>query len=127
MKIKGSLLKQEGEFELELQELTDFFSTITPEFVRQGGGILTDWARYWKWQNLIKIVKRSEKFIKENKLKKHNVPLKLLIPLLEKSTMEEEESMQDKWAALLARAISGDKRVKPNFVSILAGTIPRRS
>lgn len=49
------------------------------------------------------------------------VPPKILFPLLEGASFEEDESLHDMWAALLANAASPENRekVKPGFIATL--------
>lgn len=54
MKVKGSLTKQEAEIEVNKDEISSFFDGVIPEFVKQGGGILSDTVRYWRWINFTK-------------------------------------------------------------------------
>jgi hypothetical protein len=54
------------------------------------------------------------------------VPLKLLLPILEGASVEEDETLHDMWAALLANAASGEyiNKVRPGFVAILKQMAP---
>jgi hypothetical protein len=54
------------------------------------------------------------------------VPLKILQPLIEGASLEEEESMQERWANLLATAANpNEDEIPPSFTSILAELSPR--
>ena len=124
MKVKGSLLKQEGEFETNKEEIQTFLNVIVPTFVREGGGIISDTVKFWRWKNLVRIVKKAKDFIEEEEISPQEVPLKTTIPLLEGATLEEDASMQERWAALLSNAIAGNKDVTPSYVSILSELSP---
>lgn len=53
------------------------------------------------------------------------VPLPILIPLLQAAALEEEAEMRERWAALLARAASGDEdAVDPLYVTLLTQLSP---
>jgi hypothetical protein len=124
MKAKVSLLKQEAEIDLTKEEVTNFLDSIVPGFVKEGGGILTDQVKFWRWKNQLNIVKKAIVKIEESSLEKQQVPLKVLSPILENSSLEEEESMQDKWANLLANAVTGREKIRPNFAEILKELSP---
>lgn len=119
MKAKGSLTKQEAEIEITKEEVHSFFSDIIPDFVQETGGILSDTVRFWRWKNQINIVKKAKAIIEANSLDKQKTSLKVLVPLLNTSSLEEDEILQNKWANLLANAITGSAFVKPNFIEIL--------
>lgn len=120
MKAKGSVIKQEVEIEASKEEVQSFFNSIIPDFVRDAGGILSDNVRFWRWQNQVSIVKKVKEKIEQSGLPKKQIPLKVLIPILEHSSLEEDSDLQDKWANMLANAISGNKEISPNYVAILS-------
>jgi len=61
MKVKGSLLTQEAELEASKDEIATFFDGVIPEFVRDGGGILSDTVKFWRFKNALRIVTNSKK------------------------------------------------------------------
>ena len=124
MKAKGSIIKQELELEASQEEVKSFFDSIIPNFVRDAGGIISDNVRFWRWQNQVNIVKKVKEKIEESGLSKKQIPLKVLVPILENSSLEEDDNLQEKWANMLANAISGKKTINPNFVSILSELSP---
>jgi hypothetical protein len=124
MKAKGSLLKQEAEIEASKEEIDSFFNGVIPEFVRQGGGILSDNVKFWRFKNQINIIKKAQKVIEDSGLEKQQVPLKVLTPLIESSSLEEDDGMQEKWANLLANAATGFSGIKANYVEILKELSP---
>ena len=124
MKIKASLIKQEAEIEATENEVKSFFNGIVPDFVKETGGILSDTVRFWRWKNQVAIVLKAKKILEEKGLSKQAVPLKVLVPLLEAASLEEEESMQTKWANLLANAVSGSLDITPNYIEILKELSP---
>jgi hypothetical protein len=52
------------------------------------------------------------------------VPGRVLMPLLQSGSLEEDEGLRRKWASLLAQAASSENAVPPGFVSILADLSP---
>lgn len=124
MKAKASLIKQEAEVEATENEIKAFFNGIVPDFVKQTGGILSDTVRFWRWKNQVAIVLKAKKVLEEKGLSKQAVSLKVLVPLIDASSLEEDESMQTRWANLLANAISGVMEIKPNYVEILKELSP---
>jgi hypothetical protein len=119
MKAKISLSDQNAEIEANQKEISDFFGGIIPSFVKEGGGILTDTVRFWRWKNQVNIIKKAKEKVEKSGLEKKQVPLKTLLPLIENSALEEEESIQEKWANILANAITAEKEIKPNYAEIL--------
>ncbi len=119
MKAKISLSDQNAEIEANRKEISDFFGGIIPDFVKEGGGILADTVRFWRWKNQVNIIKKVKEKVEKSGLAKKQVPLKILLPLIENSALEEEETIQDKWANILANAVTAQKEIKPNYAEIL--------
>jgi hypothetical protein len=119
MKAKISLSDQNAEIEANQKEISDFFGGIIPDFVKEGGGIISDTVRFWRWKNQVNIIKKVKEKVEKSGLNKKQVPLKILLPLIENSALEEEEIIQDKWANVLANAITAQKEIKPNYAEIL--------
>lgn len=124
MKAKGSLAKQEVEIEASKEEVEGFFNAIIPDFVRNAGGILSDNVRYWRWQNQIVILQKVKQKVEASGLPKQQIPLKVLVPIIEHSSLEEEESLREKWANMLSNAITSKVDINPNFVAILSELSP---
>jgi len=109
-----------GEIEVESKEAQEFLNYIIPEFFKDGIGIVNDLVKSWRWQNQVKILQKSKQFLEDKKLTASEVPLKILIPLLEKSSLEEDESLQDRWAKLLSYASSSKEfEYTKSFINIL--------
>jgi len=124
MKAKFSLTDQKAEIEASQKEVSDFFKGIIPNFVREAGGILSDTVRFWRWKNQVNIIKKVKEKIEKSGLKKHQVPLKTLLPILENGSLEEDTVLQEKWANMLANAVTMRSEVKPNYAEILKDLSP---
>jgi hypothetical protein len=76
--------------------------------------------------NLAAVVKRAEERASENGLDPSTIPLKVIHPLLEAASLEENADLQSRWAALLANAADPErKRMVPTaFVTILKELTP---
>ena len=87
---------------------------ITPP-LEEVGLILSDSIKLWRFKNQVNIVTKAEAYLKEKGIKTKKISLKILAPLLEGAAMEEEESLQDKWAALLANTVSENSQINTNL------------
>lgn len=118
MKGKFNLTTQDAEFEADLKEVSDFMSRVTPGAVKEGGGIIQDQVRYWRWRNQIRIFKKAKQLIGADP-QLHEVKIKVLVPLVENASLEDDDSLQDKWAAMLANAATQNRTVMPLFPALL--------
>ncbi|MCW3084225.1 MAG: hypothetical protein JWP12_1591 [Bacteroidetes bacterium] len=85
------------------------------------GEMIADQVRLRRFTNQIKIFSKAVEKLEQNKINPQKVSLKILAPLIEYSSLEEEESLQDKWSNLVAHILQGDKDVvfQQNCISIL--------
>jgi hypothetical protein len=78
-----------------------------------------------EWQKLRveranKLVIRAAQIVSDMGAEAHAVPGRLLFPLLERGSLEEDDALAERWAALLANSAMHNDIVLPAFVSILA-------
>ena len=118
---KVNIIKHEGEGELEItpEEIEGTLRAITPEAVRQAGGILSDTVRSWRVMNEMRIVKRVQEYAKKHGIKLGPVALKVLAPLLETASLEEDATLQKMWAALLLNASAKTADVETRYIDML--------
>lgn len=91
--------------------------------LEQASGIVTDELKFRRWKRIVRMGERSEQFLKERGLDgpTRQIPLSFAIPLLQAGTLEEDDSLQDLWAALLANSADVSLDIEPRtaFISIL--------
>jgi Abortive infection alpha len=76
----------------------------------------------YRYERQLKCVEKAERMAREAGFTPEAVPPKVLFPLLEGASMEEDESLHDMWAALLANAASPTYNadiVRPSFMAML--------
>lgn len=80
-----------------------------------------DEARLYRYGRQLEMVRKAEKMAKEAGFTPKAVPIKLLFPLLDGASLEEDEDLHTMWAALLANAADPNfsNRVKVAFADVL--------
>jgi regulator of sigma D len=76
--------------------------------------IYNDDIKFRVWKNSMKILDESKQLIQKSGLDIKPIELKLQKEIIENISLEEDETLQKKWAALLANASTG--RVSTNIV-----------
>jgi len=104
--------------------IQEFFDGVVPDFIKDGVGILNDQVKFWRFKRQIDLIKNTNILIESSGLPKQQIPLKVLVPIIENSTLEEDESVQQKWANMLANAITGKVEISPNYSAILKELSP---
>lgn len=103
----------------DLNALQKFFSVITPEFIHDSIGILNDNIKFKRWKNIVKITQEAEKIRQKHNLKSIPLPLKTSIGYIEAASLEEDETLQELWANLLANTTAETSSTNGIYVSIL--------
>lgn len=85
------------------------------------GGMISDHVKLRRLKNQIKIFSKAQILLKENNIDPKKVNLKVLAPLIELSSYEEEESLQDKWASLIVNILEHNSNIlfQQNCINIL--------
>ena len=105
----------------------EFAGKLVNPALEEGGGLLQDTIKFWRFKNQINIVLKAKAFLEKKGIDPQLVLPKTAVPLLEKGSLENDETMQDRWAVMLANAASpgGQDGVKPSFPDVLANLSPQ--
>jgi len=83
------------------------------------GGILQDSLKVRRFARQLKLYKETQRLIVEAGFEPHRVPDNIAIPLLNAATLEDDDELQRRWAALLANAASPENSITPLFCDLL--------
>lgn len=67
----------------------------------------------------VRLASKAQRLLADKGLKAHQVPFRTSVPLLEAGSLEEDEALCDRWAALLANAARAPDKIPPAFVGVL--------
>jgi Abortive infection alpha len=104
-----------------------FIPRILGAPIRQAVGILTDLLGFARTDLLISYLARTKRRLEESGIEYENLPAldpAKLIPILESASTVTDESMKDRWEALLANALVAPDSVPPSFQTILSQLEP---
>lgn len=107
-----------------VEPISGFLGKLFGASADQLGGWAADAIAFRRWKTRVRIVQKAERFLIEAGLETREVPRPTLIPMLEAMGDEEDESMADRWASLLANAASDGGPVPRSFPRILAELEP---
>jgi Abortive infection alpha len=91
-------------------------------------GIVEDRLKYMRWERQVRLIKRAHDFMKQSGMDAptRSVPMKLAIPILQGASIEDDDFLQDRWAALLVNAANASfsGEVRRSYTSILEELTP---
>lgn len=114
-----------GAIEALVQPVAGFLGKLCGGPAEELGGWVTDVLAFKRWKSRVRMLRRAEEFLHDAGLEAHQVPLPVLVPILDAGANEEDESMADRWAALLANAAAEPDSVPPSFPSFLEQLSPQ--
>jgi len=85
-----------------LDLVKDFLDKLISPSVSEFGQIISDHVKFLRGKNQVKILQKAKTYVEKNSIDVKQIPIKVLVPFLEHASLEEDETLQDKWAILLA-------------------------
>ncbi|MDP1536956.1 MAG: Abi-alpha family protein [Burkholderiales bacterium] len=117
------LAKTTGKAIEAAREAGGFIAKFIAGPLEQGVGIFEDRLKYMRWERQVRLMHRAEELLKLSGLKAPNrpVPIKIAIPIMQGATLEEDDLLQDRWAALLVNAGNASflGEIRRSYASIL--------
>lgn len=96
---------------------------LKPAATAIGEDALTTY-RAWRTKNVVAVATAATEMLSNAGVKPLPVPGRILMPLLEHASFEEDSSLRGKWSALLANSASKDSQILPAFIEILRQLTP---
>jgi hypothetical protein len=84
-----------------------------------------DQIRLYRWRRQLECIEKAEKMAHDAGFTPKAIPPKILFPLLEGASMEDDDELHTMWAALLTNAsLETGRMVRPSFISLLREMAP---
>jgi len=103
-----------------------FLSKILGPSAQEVGLMFADNFKIRRLKNQIKNLEKVRRIVEEENITLKDVNLKVLVPYLDSVSLEEEESLQEKWANLFANYLDAEKvlssTVYPSILAQLSST-----
>lgn len=99
----------------------NFLNGVFSPAAQELGRLMGDQMRFWRFKNLVRILGKAQTYVEERGLKPEQVRALGFgegILLLEASSLEEDDTIQDLWARLMANAVDPERRTKPEKVYV---------
>jgi hypothetical protein len=98
----------------------DYADKLVAPGLEEVGGIIGDTVAHWRFKNQVNLLLKAKAFLEAKGIEPKRLSPKVVAPLLESGSLEEEKDMQDRWARLLASAAAEPASVPPAFPRILS-------
>ena len=110
------------------EKIGSFLNTILGDTFKEVGGSIHDWAKFYRYKNLLKINDKVEQLHKKRGMQGKRVPIQLSIgiPLIEAASLAEDENLQQKWATLIVNSTdpNNNDKIRKSYIDILSSLDP---
>ena len=110
--------------EVLFEPVKDLVQKLAGPAAEELGLTFGEHVRQFRIKRELRLLTRTKEMLEEAGISPKQVPLKLLYPLIQNGQLEEDDSLQDKWAALLANSCKEGNEVLPSFPEILKQITP---
>lgn len=112
----------------EIAQVGRFLDGISRGVITELSQLLGQQVAYWRFKNAVTIAIRAQGFLESKGLRPHDLPaeLRVIVPLIESASYEDEPELQKMWSSLLAASISPefDSLMHPKYSEVLKQISP---
>jgi hypothetical protein len=101
----------------------DFLDKLIIPTVEETGLLLRDKITMWRFNNQIKMLITAKQNCEKNGINLKTVSIKILCPLLDYSGLEEDQTLQDKWANLLTNMVDSTQNIENHVFPYLLSQV----
>jgi hypothetical protein len=107
-----------------INKAADLIHRLTGPVCDDIGAMISDVMKPYRAKNLVNTLRKTERILREAGLPANAVPTRLLFPIVDASSIEDDEALQEMWAGLLATASQETDSVSPSFIETLKQMTP---
>ncbi|UUC44186.1 Abi-alpha family protein [Flavobacterium cerinum] len=89
-----------------------FLGKLIGPAVSETGLLFKDKVSFWRFNNQLKIILRAKEKCEKHGINPKSISFKILCPLLEYASMEDNEEAQDIWANLLINMVDSEQNIQ---------------
>jgi hypothetical protein len=96
-----------------LDRLASFLHKVVGGGLEMLGGAFSDWAGVYRYERASKLADRVDAIHRQRKLQGTvSIPPRLAIPLFQQATLEDDPTLSEMWAGLLANAMDPERHLE---------------
>jgi len=103
----------------------DFVDKLIMPSVEETGLLLKDKISLWRFTNQVKTLVKAKEICAKNNISTKQISLKLLCPILEYSSIEDDDFLTDKWATLLSNLVDSEQNIQNHVFPYILSQISK--
>ena len=104
----------------------EFLGKLILPSIEETGLLLRDQVSIWRFKNQVKILTKAKKYCEKHSIKTQSISLKLLCPLLESASLEDDEELQDKWSILLGNLADSEQNIENHVFPFILSQVSKQ-
>ena len=100
-----------------------FLQKLIGPSLEEAGLLLKESVALWRFKNQVSILEKANEICKRKGITPRPISLKLLCPLMDAASLEDEPDMQSKWAALLSNMVDSEKNIQNHVFPYILGQL----
>lgn len=91
-----------------LELAKEFLGKLISPTIEEIGLLISDNLKFLRFKNQVRILLKAKEYVEKNNISLKEIPIKILVPLLDKASLEDDEKLQDKWAKMLVNMVDSE-------------------
>lgn len=109
--------------EKSLDVARNFLGKLLAPAIEEAGLLIKDQISYWRFRNQIDILSRAEKYCVSKQIDTKIISMKVLCPLLEYASIEDDNLLKDKWATLLGNMVDTEQNIQNHVLPYILSQV----
>ncbi len=113
-----------GDLSKTIANASELLNKLAGPAFEECGAMVGDTLHVYRVKNLLRTVDKTKRILLEAGVSPNAVPSRLLLPLLENCSLEDDDDLQERWARLLASASQETQEMSPSYIETLKQLTP---
>jgi hypothetical protein len=101
----------------------EFLQKLIGPSLEEAGLLLKESIALWRFKNQVNILEKANEICQRKGIRPSPISLKLLCPLMDAASLEDDPEMQSKWAALLSNMVDSEKNIQNHVFPYILGQL----
>lgn len=101
----------------------EFLQKLIGPSLEEAGLLMKESIALWRFRNQVSILEKANEICQRKGVKPNPISLKLLCPLMDAASLEEDPEMQSKWAALLSNMVDSERNIQNHVFPYILGQL----
>ena len=103
----------------------DFVGKLIGPTIEEVGLLFSDKIKYYRFKNQVNILIKAKAYVQKKDINLKEIPTKILVPLLENASLEDNSEMQDKWANMIGNLADSEQNLQNQIFPYLLSQVSK--